>query len=101
MPLRAPTIVAHRGLHHDAPENSQAALVAALKAGFRWVECDVWDSLDGFPVVIHDESLERTTTGTGLVHQRRLDELRAMRLRNGRDEFWPNERVLTLDELDP
>ena len=67
LPRKLPIIVAHRGLHTSAGENSLAAFVAAADAGIAWVECDVWPSLDNIPVVIHDSSLHRTTGQTGEV----------------------------------
>jgi len=60
-------IVAHRGLHLEYPENSLEAFLAAWDAGIVWCECDVHLSADGVPVVIHDNTLERTTTGRGRV----------------------------------
>lgn len=70
------TIVAHRGLHEEAPENSLAAFRAAWSRGIRWCECDVHLSSDEQPVVIHDETLERTTSGRGPVSSYSLSQLR-------------------------
>ena len=64
---RHPLIVAHRGLHADLPENSVAALTAAWAAGVEWAECDVRASADGTLYLIHDEMLDRTTTGCGAI----------------------------------
>ena len=77
-----PVIVAHRGLHGggDLPENSLPAFRAARKAGFTWVECDVWASADGEPIVIHDETLDRTTGAGGPVAARSWRELRDIHL---------------------
>ena len=77
-----PVIVAHRGLHGggDLPENSLPAFRAARRAGFTWVECDVWASADGEPIVIHDETLDRTTGAGGPVAARRWQELRDVHL---------------------
>ena len=83
MPRPPPIIVAHRGLHGVLPENSLAAMTAAWDAGILWCECDVQISLDGVPIVIHDETLERTTTGRGRVAELRLDQLGDLRLRDG------------------
>jgi len=77
----SPIIVAHRGLHHRAPENSFRAFHLAAEQGISWVECDVWPSADHAIVVLHDETLERTTTGTGLVWQRKWEELYPLKLR--------------------
>jgi glycerophosphoryl diester phosphodiesterase len=65
MHITRPTIVAHRGLHTRFPENSLAAMAAAWARGITWCECDVHLSSDRVPVVIHDETLDRTTTAKG------------------------------------
>ena len=62
-----PRVVAHRGGGVLAPENTLAGLCLAAAAGCRGVEFDVMLSADGTPVLIHDEWLERTTTGRGRV----------------------------------
>ena len=72
------TIVAHRGLHHEFPENSLAAFCDAWNKGIRWCECDVHLSSDEQPVVIHDDTLERTTTGRGPVSARSVFELHSL-----------------------
>src|SRR5688572_8407861 len=76
-----PTIVAHRGIHHAHPENSLAAFDEAIKAGF-WVECDVHASRDGEPVIIHDETLDRTTEWRGRVDAFDVADLQHVRLRD-------------------
>jgi glycerophosphoryl diester phosphodiesterase len=60
-----PEIVAHRGDVEHFPENSLPALEAAWRLGLRHAEFDVQISADGVPYVIHDASLERTTSSTG------------------------------------
>lgn len=76
-----PVIVAHRGIHRFDPENSMSAFLAAQNEWVRWAECDVWPSADGAIVVIHDDTLDRTTTGAGSVGQRRWEELSRIPLR--------------------
>jgi glycerophosphoryl diester phosphodiesterase len=78
------TIIAHRGLHDDLPENSIVAFSAAFSAGFDWVEFDVWKSFDGEPVVVHDETLDRTTQATGRVLDRTSAELGQIILKGAR-----------------
>ncbi|MEV5956333.1 glycerophosphodiester phosphodiesterase family protein [Streptomyces sp. NPDC051987] len=56
-----PTVVAHRGASAYAPENTLAAIDKAAALGFTWVENDVQRTRDGRLVVIHDDSLRRTT----------------------------------------
>jgi glycerophosphoryl diester phosphodiesterase len=77
-----PTIVAHRGWHAGHPENSLGAFRAAWDAGFTWCECDVWETAAGEIIVLHDETLERTSTGSGSVRALKFDgERRSLRLR--------------------
>jgi glycerophosphoryl diester phosphodiesterase len=83
VPGSEPIIVAHRGLHHHFPENSLEAFRAAVEAGFEWVEFDIQAASDGTPVIIHDETLDRTTMCTGRVTSRRGEELRHVRMRLG------------------
>jgi glycerophosphoryl diester phosphodiesterase len=65
MPL--PRWIAHRGGGSLAPENTLAGIRLAARLGFRAVEFDVMLSAEGTPVLIHDETLERTTNGAGRV----------------------------------
>jgi len=68
----------HRGLPTSAPENTLSALRAAAAHGLRWVEFDVQLSADGEPVVMHDDTLDRTTSGAGPVSAQPLAALRAL-----------------------
>jgi glycerophosphoryl diester phosphodiesterase len=76
-------VVAHRGIHHRYPENAIEAFREAWDGGIAWCECDVHASADGVPVVIHDATLERTTTGVGRVTDLTWGRLRELRLRDG------------------
>jgi glycerophosphoryl diester phosphodiesterase len=78
MTRNPPIIVAHRRLHRDAAENSLDAFRAAEAAKVPWVECDVWPSSDGVPVVIHDQTLDRTTTARGNVADHSAEQLRQL-----------------------
>ncbi|HXV86599.1 MAG TPA: glycerophosphodiester phosphodiesterase family protein [Gemmatimonadales bacterium] len=60
-------MIGHRGASGDFPENTCLAFDRALAAGAHALELDVHLTVDGVPVVIHDESVDRTTDGTGLV----------------------------------
>lgn len=63
----APRVIAHRGASARAPENTLAAFRQAKAIGAAWVEFDVMLAACGEAVVIHDETLERTTNGVGRV----------------------------------
>src|SRR6185295_20215055 len=67
--------IAHRGASGRAPENTPAAFAAALALGAEAIELDCQLSADGEPVVIHDETLERTSDGRGPVGDRTAAEL--------------------------
>jgi glycerophosphoryl diester phosphodiesterase len=59
--------LAHRGFSLDGLENSMMAFQAAVDHGYRYVETDAHGTIDGVAVALHDESLDRTTDGTGEV----------------------------------
>src|SRR5437867_104309 len=61
-----PRWVAHRGAGKLAPENTLAAFKLGASHGYRMFECDVKLSADGVPFLLHDATLERTTTGKGM-----------------------------------
>jgi glycerophosphoryl diester phosphodiesterase len=67
MGVPLPRWFAHRGGGSLAPENTLAGIRLAARLGYRAVEFDVMLSGDGTPVLIHDETLERTTDGAGRV----------------------------------
>ncbi|MEO6026890.1 MAG: glycerophosphodiester phosphodiesterase family protein [Candidatus Binatia bacterium] len=67
--------IAHRGASGRAPENTHASFAAALDLGAEAIELDVQLSADGELVVIHDETLERTTDGAGQVGDHTAAEL--------------------------
>jgi len=71
-------IFAHRGYSSAYPENTMIAFGKALEAGCDGIELDVQLSKDGELVVFHDESVDRTTDGSGLVRELRLAELREL-----------------------
>ena len=60
-----PNIIAHRGSSYDAPENTLAAFREGARHGWRAFECDVKLSSDDVPFLLHDATLERTTSGSG------------------------------------
>lgn len=97
MPL---LVIAHRGDSAHRPENTLASFASALEVGARLVELDVRLTRDGTPVIIHDATLDRTTTGTGPVREHTLSEVRAVSA--GYPELfasaYASERVPTLAE---
>ena len=74
----AKLVIAHRGNSMHAPEDTMESFRQGLALGADGLEFDVRLSADGVPVVIHDPTLERTTSGTGPVADRTFDELRSL-----------------------
>ncbi len=70
-----PRFFAHRGGGAQAPENTLAAMKEGHAAGYAAVEFDVQLSRDGIAVLMHDDTLERTSTGTGLLVEQSFDDL--------------------------
>jgi len=70
-----PKIVAHRGGGALAPENTLGAIRLGASMGFKGVEFDVMLAGDGTPVIIHDETVDRTTNGRGRVPDMKYEEL--------------------------
>ncbi|MBX7298664.1 glycerophosphodiester phosphodiesterase [Clostridium chauvoei] len=84
--------IAHRGYIGKYDENTIIAFKKAIEFGADGIETDVQLSKDGIPVIIHDETLDRTTDGKGLVKSYTLAELRKFKTKN-------NEKIPTLEEL--
>lgn len=76
-------VVAHRGDWRNFPENSLEAIDNAIKMGVDIVELDVKRTKDGELILMHDRTLDRTTTGKGLVSENTLSDIRKLNLRNG------------------
>lgn len=83
--------IGHRGARGHAPENTLASVRKAIALGADWIEVDVY-WLDGELVVFHDQHLERTTNGKGLLMAQPFDQLRRLDAGNG-------EQIPTLAEV--
>ena len=97
-PWRYPTLIAHRcgGVH--GPENTLAGLDAAARLGFGMVEFDVMLAGCGTPVLIHDETLERTTNGVGRVSEQPYEALRELDAGVKTSSQFAGERIPTFEE---
>lgn len=76
-------VVAHRGDWRYAPENSIAAIEHSIAVGVDVVELDLQLTRDSVLIVMHDATLDRTTTGKGRVADWTLDSIRTLKLKNG------------------
>ncbi|MBW9210212.1 glycerophosphodiester phosphodiesterase [Mumia sp. zg.B21] len=105
--MRRPRVVAHRGAHAVAPENTLAAVAAAVAIGVDAVEIDVQSTRDGTPVVVHDPTLARTTDVArrhpGRAHDPVWtftdDEVRRLDAGSGRGAAFAGEPVPTLEQM--
>lgn len=89
-------LYAHRGVMARYPENTMSAFRAAVDANADGIEADVHMTKDGELVLIHDETIDRTTDGHGQVASMRLSELRRVNAGVG---FDVEDRIPTLEEL--
>ena len=87
-----PQLIAHRGGRATTPENTLVSFSNAIAIGADYLEFDVQMTADGRLVVIHDETVGRTTNGTGPVREMTLEQIRAIDAGNG-------ERVPTFEEV--
>jgi len=85
-------VLGHRGYSAKYPENTILAFKKAIEAGADGIELDVWLTKDGEVVVIHDETVDRTSNGSGRVKEMTLEELKELDFGNG-------ERIPTLEEV--
>jgi glycerophosphoryl diester phosphodiesterase len=82
-----PLVGGHRGNPAEHPENTLVSFRSAIELGVDMIECDIHLSADDHLIVIHDETVDRTTDGRGLVREMTLDQLR--RLDAGEGERLP------------
>ena len=91
-------VVAHRGDWRFAPENSLQAVEHSIKVGVDIVEVDLQRTADGALIIMHDATLDRTTSGKGKISEKTLDEIRKLVLKNGCG-IKTAQKVPTLEEL--
>lgn len=92
-------IYGHRGARGEAPENTLAGFGRALEAGVDRVELDLHLAKDGVLVVIHDDTLERTTNGRGKVARHDSATLRALDARKGGPGWHEAQGVPRIEEV--
>ena len=98
-------IYGHRGAKGTYPENSMLSFKKAIEAGVEGMEFDIHMTKDGEIVVIHDATLDRTTTGSGYIKDHTLAEIKNFSIGAKYIEYkhynpsWDNERVPTLVEV--
>ena len=91
-------VIAHRGASAYAPENTLAAFALAAEMKAQWFELDCTLTKDGEVLVIHDDTIDRTTGGTGAVRDFTLAELKELEAGKWMDEKFDGEPLPTLGE---
>lgn len=92
-------IIAHRGYNSKYPENTMLAFREAEKVGADGIELDVQLTKDGEIVVIHDETIDRTTNGTGYIKDMTYEELRKFVVRDKQKKIGAKEQIPSLIEV--
>jgi glycerophosphoryl diester phosphodiesterase len=96
--LAVPQIIGHRGARSTAPENTLAGIRQAAREGASWVEFDVKLTADGYAILMHDDTLDRTTSGQGPVRHMALHDIRQLDAGIRFGPKWQGEKVPTLSE---
>ena len=92
-------ICAHRGENHTNPENTLSAFKAAVSLGAHMIEFDVRMTKDGYLVIMHDKTVDRTTNGKGLVSEYTLKQIKELDAGSWKSERFKGEKVPLLSEV--
>ena len=92
-------VIAHRGASGIAPENTLAAVKAAIEMGVDMVELDVHQTRDDIAVVIHDKTVNRTSNGKGKVKDFTFDELQVLDSGSWFHPKFKNEKIPSLESV--
>lgn len=94
-----PRLFAHRGAAGYAPENTLASFKKAKELGAEWVELDIQLTADNHLIVFHDDTLERTSNGKGVVTDFTLAELKKLDAGSWYSNEYTDEKISTLSEV--
>lgn len=102
MPYETPPwtqVIAHRGNSGPIPENTLAAIESAISLGVDMIEIDIRLTKDGVPILMHNDRVDDTTTGAGLVTDLMWDELKELDAGCWRGPEFADEHVIALDAV--
>ena len=97
--LIIPKIIGHRGVKNLSPENTINSIKKAIELGLNWVEVDVKITKDNIPILLHDDDLDRTTSGSGLVSSCNYSEIKKLDAGNFFYNYPTDIYVPTLEEV--
>lgn len=90
--------VNHRGFN-EAPENTLSAYRLSKRKGFKYVECDVSFTADGIPVLLHDDTIDRTSNGTGNINELTFEYVRSLDFGSWHSAKYVGEKIPTFEEF--
>ena len=97
--LPYPRICAHRGFSRVAPENSMPAFGSAVALGAEEIEFDLWSTLDGEIVSMHDDTLHRISNGEGKVYEKRFEELEDLDFGSKFSEGYAGLKIVRFEQI--
>lgn len=97
--MKKPIVIAHRGASAYAPENTMSAFIRAMEMGAGGIELDVQLTRDEYPVVIHDETIDRTGNGSGWVGKFTFLEISSFDFGSWFGTEFENERIPSLEAV--
>jgi len=97
-PSHTTLVIAHRGNSGTAPENTLASISEALDIGAPIVECDIQLTADGVAVLMHNDTVDRTTDGSGAIAEMTLADLDGLDAGSWKDAAYAGEAVPTLED---
>jgi glycerophosphoryl diester phosphodiesterase len=97
--LKLPRIIGHRGACGYAPENTIESIHTAADMGIDWVEIDVKLTNDDIPIIFHDDTLDRTTNGSGLVAETTYEDIRNLEAGSWFSDSFAGVKIPTLEEM--
>lgn len=98
MPLKLPKIIGHRGACGYAPENTLESIKTAADLGTTWVELDVKLTKDDVAIIFHDDELDRTTNGSGLVMNTLYEDIKQLEAGSWFADSFAGIKIPTLEE---
>jgi len=98
MSLKLPKVIGHRGAAAYAPENTLESIHTAADIGVEWVELDVKLTKDSVPIIFHDDTLDRTTNGSGLVADTDYEDIKQLEAGSWYAESFTGIKIPTLEE---
>lgn len=101
--LSPPTLglIAHRGISALAPENTLASFQQAVEQKIDWIEFDVRLTKDHELIIFHDDTLERTTNGSGLVHEHTIQQLANLDAGSWFNPIYHEQRIPVFSQILP